>query len=140
MREGRRQRDPDPGDHLGDAGGHFDQPESDGVELSGPPDRSFGREVTHAVHQPVGGGVDQQSELIGGGFGARCAIGSQVQFVGFDQVLGLAASAVVDLIKLMLQALKIGDNETGGVTRQVCLNAHIGEALSIRAAIQVVET
>jgi hypothetical protein len=52
-----RQRDLDPGLHLGDSGRDFDQRETDGVELGLAPERGFGRQTTQRVQQPVGGGV-----------------------------------------------------------------------------------
>jgi len=46
------------------------------------------------VQQPVGGGVDQQAELVGGGLAARGPVGGEVQFVRFDAILGLTAGTV----------------------------------------------
>jgi hypothetical protein len=64
------QRDLDPGLHLGDPGGDLDQGEADGVELGIAPERGLGRQTAQGVQEPVGGGVDQQAELVGGGAGA----------------------------------------------------------------------
>ena len=63
--EHRWQRDLYAGRHLGDAGGDFDQGEADCVELGLAPERGLRREAAQGVHEPVGGGVDQQAELIG---------------------------------------------------------------------------
>ena len=89
-----RQRDLDPGDHLGDPGGDLDQGETEGVELGVAPERGLGRQAAQGVQEPVGGGVDQQAELVGGGLGAGGAVGGEVQLVRLDQVFGLAAGAV----------------------------------------------
>ena len=60
-----RQRDLDPGLHLGDPGGDLDQREPERVELGVAPERGLGRQAAQRVQQPVGGGVDQQAELVG---------------------------------------------------------------------------
>src|SRR5260370_26604845 len=57
------------------------------------------------------GGVDQQPELVGGGLGAGGAVGSKVEFVRLDQVLGLPSRAVDFLVKRLGQAAQVGDNE-----------------------------
>ncbi len=67
---GSRQGDLDAGDHLGDAPGDLDQAEADCIELSVAPERCPGRQTAQAQYQPVGSGVDQQAELVGGGLGA----------------------------------------------------------------------
>src|ERR1700675_2654169 len=62
--EGARQGDLDAGDHLGDAAGDLDQAEPDRIELGIAPERVPGREAAQAQQQPIGSGVDQQSELV----------------------------------------------------------------------------
>lgn len=94
VREPSWQRDLDSGDHLGDAPGYFDQAEADRVELGIAPERCPGRQTAQGQQQPIGCGVDQQAELVGGGLGARGAVGGEVQLVRLDQLLGLAARAV----------------------------------------------
>lgn len=103
----------DPGDHLGDACGNLDEAEPEGVELGVAPERSFGRQVPQAVHQPVGGGVDHQAELVGGSLGAGGAVRGQVELMGLDQVFGLSAGAIDLFVEHMLQSLEIGDDEAG---------------------------
>src|SRR6202140_4890170 len=111
VRVGGRQGDFDAGDHLGDAPGHLDQAEADRVELGVAPERCPGRQPAQAQHQPVGGGVDQEAELVGGGLGARGAVGGKVQLVRLDQVLGLPARAIYLLVERFRQAREIGDDE-----------------------------
>jgi len=82
---GSRQGDLDAGDHLGDATCHLDQVKADRVELGIAPERCAGRQIPQVQHQPVGGGVDQEAELVGGGLGARGAVGGKVQLVRLDQ-------------------------------------------------------
>ena len=74
VREGGRQGDPDAGDHFGDAPGDLDQAEADRVELCVAPERCRGCQSAQVQQQPVGGGVDQQAELVGGGLAARGAV------------------------------------------------------------------
>src|ERR1043165_9636798 len=45
-------------------------------------------------HQSVGGGMDQQPELVGHPFVAGFAVGGEVQFVRLNQVLGLSSGAI----------------------------------------------
>jgi hypothetical protein len=60
-----RQRDLDAGDEFGDAGGDLDDSEADRVELGVAPERGLGGEALQRVQQPVGGGVDEEAELVG---------------------------------------------------------------------------
>ena len=106
-----RQRDLDPGVHLGDPGGDLDQREPDRVELGVAPERGLGRQAAQRVQQPVGGGVDQQAELVGRGAGAGGPVGGEVQLVRLDQVLGLAALAVDALVEPARRAGEVGDDE-----------------------------
>ena len=87
VRKGGRQGHLDAGDHLGDAPGDFDQTEPDRVELSVAPERGAGRQATQVQHQPVGGRMDQEAELVGRCLAARGAVGGEVQLVRLDQVL-----------------------------------------------------
>ena len=106
-----RQGDLDPGLHLDDPGGDLDQREADRVELSGAPERGLGGQATQRVQEPVGRGVDQQTELVRGGAGARRPVRGEVQLVRLDQVLGLAALAVDALVKPARRAFEVGDDE-----------------------------
>src|SRR5580692_460302 len=55
--------------------------------------------------------MKQQSELVGGGLGARRAVGGEMQLVRLDQVFGLSSRAVELLVKRLGQARQIGDDE-----------------------------
>jgi hypothetical protein len=74
IRVARRQRDFDAGDLLRDASGDLDQRQADGVELGIAPEGGLGREAAQGVQEPVGGGVDQQTELVCGCLGARRSV------------------------------------------------------------------
>ena len=99
IREGGGQRDPDAGDHFGDPPGDFDQAEADRVELGLAPERGPRRQPAQGQHQPVGGGVQHQADLIGQGGAATGAVGSELALVQLDQVLGLAARAIQRVIQ-----------------------------------------
>ena len=61
-----RQMDGDPGLHLDDAGGDLDEAQAQGVELGAPPRRSARQRRAQGPHQPVGVGVQEQAQLVGG--------------------------------------------------------------------------
>ena len=65
-----REGDLDPGDQLGDPRGDLDEGQTQRVELGIAPERGLGRQSAQRVQEPVGGGVDQQAELVGCGLGA----------------------------------------------------------------------
>ena len=86
IRKGGGQSELDAGDHFRDPPGDFDEAKADGVELGIAPERGPRRQSAQGQHQPVGGGVDQEAELIGRGLGARGTAGGEVQLVRLDQV------------------------------------------------------
>src|SRR5215212_4112418 len=63
------------------------------------------------MQEPVGGGVQYQPELVGGGLATRGPVRGQVPLVGLDQVFGLASCAVHDLVVPPRRAAQAGDNE-----------------------------
>jgi hypothetical protein len=111
IRDGARQGDFDAGDHLGDAGGDFDQTEPDRVELGVAPERGARCQAAQAQQQPVGGGVDQEAELVGCRLAAGGAVGGEVQLVRLDQVFGLPARAIDLLVERLGQTREIGNDE-----------------------------
>ena len=72
----------DLGFQLDDAGGEFDQTQSQGVELHDAPDRAFGHNATHRPQEPTGAGVQEQAKLVGFGLVAGGAVGGQVVLPG----------------------------------------------------------
>src|ERR671910_197100 len=129
----------DPGLHLGDAGGDFDQRETDRVELGVTPERGLGRQAAQRVQQPVGGGVEQQAELVGRGAGARRAVGGEVQLVCLDQVLRLAALAVDAFVEPARRAREIGDDEAAVAAVARRLDPHDDLTLDLPAPGSVAE-
>ena len=63
------------------------------------------------MQEPVGGGVQHQPELVGGGFGAGGPVRGEVQLVGLDQILGLASGTVDLLVEPAWRAGQVGDDE-----------------------------
>lgn len=109
-----RQMDLDPGFHLDDAGGTFDQAQPEGVELGDPPGGAPRHQRPQAPEQPVGAGVEEQPELVGGGLGARGAIGSEMRFPGLDMVFRLTAPAVEILVQRSAATMaEVGDDKAG---------------------------
>ena len=77
-----RQVDFDLGFHLDDAGGGLDQAQPQRVELGDAPGRGLRHQRAQTPQQPIGAGVQEQPELIGGGLGARGAVGGEMGFPG----------------------------------------------------------
>ena len=91
---GSREGEADPACGLSDASPELEQPEADRGEL-GSGEAVGGRDgVAHGEHQPVGGGVQDEPHLVGGGVPAGCAVGGKLGLVQLDQVLCLPAGAV----------------------------------------------
>ncbi len=68
------QGDLDSGGKLGNAGGDFDEAQSDRIELGGMPSGCLVGQPSQEMQQPERGGVDQEPELIGRGPGAGGAV------------------------------------------------------------------
>ena len=92
----RRQVDVDLGFQLDDAGGEFDQAQSQGAELHDAPDRAFGHDAAYRPQEPIGAG-----ELVGFGLVAGGAVGGEVVLPGLDVVLGLTARAVEPFVQVL---------------------------------------
>ena len=67
---GGRPLDTDHGFQFGDAGCDLDEAQAQGIELDGAPYRAFRHGGAQAPHEPVGTGMEEQPQLIGGGPGA----------------------------------------------------------------------
>ena len=78
---------PDDRLHFDDAGGDLDEAQAQRVELSDTPHRAFRHRDAKSPHQPIGAGVEEEAELIGGRLGAGGAIRRQMGLPGFDVVL-----------------------------------------------------
>jgi hypothetical protein len=100
--------------HFDDASGDLDEAQAQGVELSDAPHRTLWHRDAKSPHQPIGAGVEEQPELIGGRFCAGRSVRRQMGLPGFDVVFGLAAPAIDVFIERAGIALpQIGDDEAG---------------------------
>jgi hypothetical protein len=121
---GARQVDGDPGLHLDDAGGDLDEAQAQGVELGAPPGRAAGQRGAQGPQKPVGAGVQEQAELVGGGAGAGSSVGSEVGLPRLDVVLGLAPRAVELFVDRLTGPLgQAGDDEAGVAAARPNLDA-----------------
>ena len=111
VRVGGRQGDLYPSDHLGHTGRDLDQAKTDRIELGVAPEGGAGCQPAQGQQQPIGGGVEQQPELVSGGLGARRTIGGEVELVRLDQVFGLPARAVEFFVEGFGQSRQVGDDE-----------------------------
>src|SRR5262249_16981460 len=62
------------------------------------------------MQEPVGGGVQDEAELVGLGVAAGGAIGGKLALVPLDEVLGLAAGAIDGLVEMPGAGLERGDD------------------------------
>ena len=94
-----------------DAGGDLDQ--RDAKSRTRPsPDRALRNGVADGEHEPVGGGVQHEADLVGERGAARCAIRGQLRLVQLDQVLRLAARAVESVVDPFGRTVvEVGDDE-----------------------------
>jgi len=81
---------PDARGALDDAGRELDQAKPHRRELGGFPARALGCGGAQGVQQPVGGGMENEPELIGAGAAARGPVRGELGLVQLDEVLGLA--------------------------------------------------
>jgi len=89
----------DLGFEFNDAHSQLDHAQPQRVELGCAPRRAAGHERAQAPHQPVGGPVQEQAELVGGGFRARGAVGGEVTLPAFYVVFRLATRAIPPLVE-----------------------------------------
>ena len=75
------------------------------------PEGPLGRQAAQGVEQPIGGGVDQEPELVGGSAAAGGAVGGEMQLVRLDQIFSLAAGAVELVVEPARRAGDVGDDE-----------------------------
>jgi hypothetical protein len=116
-RDRGRQGDFDAGDHLGDAPCDLDQAEADRVELCIAPERCPGRKTAQGQHQPVGGGVDQQAELVGGGLYIEQPLaipGASLRAGRPSAIVAPSAPAALSAIAHLRSLAPGGDRRRGG--------------------------
>ena len=108
---GRRQGDAHAGFEFRDAHGDFEKRPAQRFESGLAPQRAAGRGLAEPVQQPVGAGVQEESELVGFPAVAGGAIGLGVEFVVLDHVFHFAAGAIELLVERLGLAAQVGDDE-----------------------------
>jgi hypothetical protein len=98
-----------------DAGGELQGAQTKGVELRHAPGGALRHEAAQRPQRPVGAGVQQQAEPVGGGAAARGALGGEVALPGLDVVLGLAAGVGEVLVDCARIAARQGGDDEAGV-------------------------
>src|SRR5216684_1182266 len=120
---GRGQIDTDAGGTLDDAGSDLDQTNADRCELCSRYRRALRNGTAHGKHEPVGGGVQDQAELVGFGIAAGGAVGSELALVQLDEVLGVSPRAIEGLVKMPGAGLERGDDIAHIQPLRGCLDA-----------------
>src|SRR6476619_8590779 len=92
----------------------------------------FGNGVAHGQHQPIGGGVENESDLIGERRTATGAIGGKLRLMQLDQVFGLAARAIQAVVDPLGRAdIEAGDDEADVEAERGRLNTGDGAPFAI---------
>src|SRR5438477_9994156 len=81
-------------------------------------------------HEPIGGSVQNQAELVGLWIAARGPVRSELRLVPLDKVLRLAAGAANGLVEMLCRTLERGDDVTDVETFGCRLDAGDNAALS----------
>src|SRR5712675_641877 len=77
------------------------QTKADRCELCSRYRRALRNGTAHGKHKPVGGGVQDQAELVGFGIATGGAVGSKLALVQLDEVLGVSPRTVEGLVKML---------------------------------------
>ena len=101
----------DLGFELLDAYDDLEDGEADGAEHRGSPGQASGRSKPQAVHQPIGGGVQDETELIGLELMAGGAVGGGVELEILDQIFHAAALAIDFLVDSLGAPFEVGDDQ-----------------------------
>src|SRR6266508_924180 len=110
IRTSAGQRDANARSTFHDTSGDLDETQSEGCELGAEQRRALWHRLARGEHEPVGGGVQNQAELVGLGIAARGAIGCELCLVQFDEVLRFAACAIERLVEMPGATLERGDD------------------------------
>lgn len=97
---------------LDHAGGDFQQPQAQRRELGLRQIARVRDRVANAEHQPIGGGVQDEANLIGARRAARGSIGGKLRLVQLDEVFRLSARAIEAVIEPLRGAVReIGEDK-----------------------------
>src|ERR1700731_3040378 len=131
----RGQIDADAGRTLYHARRDLDQTKADCGELLSRYWRALRIGIAHAKHEPIGGGVQDQAELVGFGIAAGGAVGSELALVQLNEVLGVSPRAIESLVKMSGAGLERGDDIAHIQPLRRCLDAPHEAPLLVPALI-----
>src|ERR1700730_13144967 len=115
----------------------LDQTNADRGELRGRYRRALRSGTAHAKHEPIGGGVQDQAELVGFGIAAGGAVGSELALVQLNEVLGVSPRAIEGLVKMSGAGLERGDDIAHIQPLRRCLDARHEAPLLVPALCTV---
>jgi hypothetical protein len=95
----RGERKADAARGLDDTGGDFQETKTQRRELGGGQFPGLGNGIAHGEHQPIGSGVQHETDLVGERRTATGAVGGELRLVQLDQVFGLAARAIQAVVE-----------------------------------------
>src|SRR6266550_28204 len=117
---------------LDDTGGDFQETKTQRRELGSGQFPGFGNGVAHGKHQPISGGVENETDLIGECRTAAGAIGGELCLMQLDQVLGLAARAIQAVVDPLRRAdIEARDDEADVEAEHRRLNTGDGAPFAI---------
>ena len=107
---GRDEVDAHAGGLLHHPGADLEQSSADGGELGPGEVHPARHRIAEREHKPVGGGVEDQAELVGERALAGGAVGGELGLVLLDEVLGLSAGAIHPFVEMARLAGERGDD------------------------------
>ena len=127
---GNGKGEPDARRRLDNPRAELQEAQAKGSELSSGEHVCLRDDISDGEHQPVGRGVSDQAHLVGERTAAAGAVGSELRLVQFNEVLGLAASAVERLVDMLGRSrLDAGDDEADVEALRGGLDPSAGAAL-----------
>ena len=128
----RCESDANAGCRLDDAGADPDEAPLQGGELGTSEAGAVGNGPPDSPQEPVGGGVQDQPDLVGEHAGAGGPVALQLGLVELDEVLGLAAGAIIELV----EPLRRGAGQRGDDGADVEPEAALGLGQEQHAAVR----
>src|SRR5713101_9822168 len=117
---------------LDDAGCDFQETKTQRRERGSGQFRGFGNGVAHGQHQPISGGMEYETNLVGERRTAAGAIGGELCLMQLDQILGLAARAIQAVVDPLGRAdIEAGDDEADVEAELRRLNTGDGASFAI---------
>ncbi len=126
---GAGQKDADASGALDDARNDLEQTKPQRRELADCQWRAGWHGVAHNKQEPVSAGVQDEAELVGARIAAGGSVGSQLALVQLDEVLGPAAGAIDDFLKMLCAGLERGHDIADVQPFRGCLDTRHEAAL-----------